>query len=188
MSVFQTIDQSVIKPLATAALVAAGEKFIFQNNDIKSIGMYAGAVGASSFAASIVAPAITPDLGINIMPMFNGKAAEMRVIELAFGVGSAWGVNKFILKNNFDFKSPETMKRIGVLVAAECTWGRGAKNVSLFQTFVFESIMSPPREQSTFVCTWGRGAKNFSLFQTFYLKSIIPPPSLPVFFSIFSQG
>jgi hypothetical protein len=119
MSALQFLDKSVVKPVATAAFVAAAEKYYFKNNDLKSIAMYSAAIGASSFAASIVAPQITPDLGLNIGTMVSGKAVEERVVELAFGVGAAYGLNTFILRNNFDFKAPETIKRIGLLVAAE---------------------------------------------------------------------
>jgi hypothetical protein len=120
MSAFNFFDNSILKPVVTAAAVAAGEKFIFGNTDMKSIAMYAGAVGASSVAASFIAPAVSPNLG-SLGTLVSGKEVGERVVELAFGVGAAWGVNKFVLMNgNFNnWRDPSTMKRIGVLVAAE---------------------------------------------------------------------
>jgi hypothetical protein len=111
----------ICKPLVVAGLIAVSEKYVFGVNDMSSTGMYAAAVGASVLASGVLGKMVIGDVD-NLSSgsdMYNMKTVSQRVVELSMGVGASYALNTYVIKNTFDFSNRETLKRIGVLIAAE---------------------------------------------------------------------
>ena len=90
----------VVKPLATAACTFAIDQLVFNESNFNSSTILSVSSAAGAYLGMMVGSSIT-DLS-NSLPVFlgNGKGIIKRVAEIGFGVGTSYGVNKFILKYN----------------------------------------------------------------------------------------
>jgi len=105
----------VIKPLATAAVAVAIDQFILKNDMNRSmyLGLASG-VGAS-LGSSI---GFLPPVNFGMQSFFgNGKGVTQRITEMGVGVGAAYVINNYVLKNT-GFRDNFT-NQIGVIVAAD---------------------------------------------------------------------
>jgi hypothetical protein len=107
----------IVKPLATAAAAIAIDQFFFNESDLNKSLTFGVSAGAGAYLGMMVGSSL-PDLS-STLPTFlgNGKGLIQRVSEVGFGVGSAYAVNKFILKNNCYREN--TMNKIGAFIAAD---------------------------------------------------------------------
>ena len=104
-----------MKPLITGALVVAGDKFIFKEQDLtKSLyfgaATFAGVYGATAIASSL--PVIVPSGGF-----VDGKTLEIRLAEISLGAGAAYGLNRVFLKN--DYQYGQMLNKIGLIAGAD---------------------------------------------------------------------
>lgn len=102
MTVKSILSHVVAKPLFAGITAAAAEHLLMKNNDIKSCVMFGGAVGAGVFGASSVGAIVGPMLHTSTPMGALGKNLEMRVIEIACGSASAYALNHFVLKNEYN--------------------------------------------------------------------------------------
>ena len=93
-------NSDFIKPIAMAACVIAGDKFILGETDMNS-SLYLGVSGAAGvYAAKLVAPMIPFESYLPDGSYTDGTTLELRLLEVAGAVGVSFAVNKFILKND----------------------------------------------------------------------------------------
>jgi hypothetical protein len=80
--------------------------------------MYFGAaVGGGIFSMSWIEPIVSP-LFPTATPMGNiGKALEGRIVEIACGSAAAYGINRFVLHN--EYSSRDLMYKVGIVAAAD---------------------------------------------------------------------
>ena len=101
MSTSSTSNSSYLKPLITGAVAVAGDKFLFNEPDMQKSIFFGAAVGAGSVAGNYIgtniAPALLPTVGF-----MDGKTLEVRLAEVAAGAVSAYYLNRFFLKNDFE--------------------------------------------------------------------------------------
>lgn len=81
-----------VKPAVAAGSIYAIEKFIIGNRNDREIMFLAGGIGASFFAAKLVAPYV-PNFNLGI-PNFNSGAIENRIIEVGVSTGALIGMQK----------------------------------------------------------------------------------------------
>ena len=93
-------NSDFIKPIAMAACVIAGDKFILGETDMNS-SLYLGVSGAAGvYAAKLVAPLIPFESYLPDGSYTDGTTLELRLLEVVGSVGVSFAVNKFILKND----------------------------------------------------------------------------------------
>ena len=93
-------NSDFIKPIAMAACVIAGDKFILGETDMNK-SLYLGAAGAVGvYAAKLAAPLIPFESYLPDGSYTDGTTLELRLLEVAGAVGVSFAVNKFILKND----------------------------------------------------------------------------------------
>ena len=92
-------DIDYFKIIATAGSAAAIDMFIFGESNINNTGVIAVSAGAGAWIGSMVGTSL-PDLS-STLPVFlgNGKGLMQRAVEIGSGVGTAYAVNKFVLKS-----------------------------------------------------------------------------------------
>ena len=73
----------------------------------------AGAAGAYFGAAAAKAMPLPLPSG----EYFDGKTVEMRIAEIGIGAGVGYGLNLFVLKNDYD--QDGLMKKLGLLAVAD---------------------------------------------------------------------
>jgi hypothetical protein len=92
-------NTNFIKPIAMAACVVAGDKYILGETDMTR-SMYLGGAGAVGvFAAQMISPMLPLEKLLPNGAYMDSKTLELRVIELGGAVGFAFVVNKYVLKN-----------------------------------------------------------------------------------------
>lgn len=100
---------SMIKPLAGAGVAYAVQKFYLNKDQTQA--MYFGAsVGAGMYVAEMVSPMLKPALGATA-----GSLVE-KVVELGSSAGSAYALNKYVLKN--ESYRDNMMNDLGTIVVA----------------------------------------------------------------------
>ena len=93
-------NSDFIKPIAMAACVIAGDKYILGETDMNS-SLYLGVSGAAGvYAAKLVAPLIPFESMLPDGSYTDGTTLELRLLEVVGSVGVSFAVNKFILKND----------------------------------------------------------------------------------------
>ena len=109
-------DIDYFKIIATAGSAAAIDMLIFGENNINNTGVIAVSAGAGAWIGSMVGTSL-PDLSSSL-PVFlgNGKGLMQRAIEIGSGVGTAYAVNKFVLKSG-GYRENMTNKLITFAVA-----------------------------------------------------------------------
>ena len=93
-------NSDFIKPIAMAACVIAGDKYIFNEPDMNR-SLWFGASGAAGvYAARLVAPIIPFEAMLPDGSFTDGTTLELRLLEIAGATGVGFAINKFILKND----------------------------------------------------------------------------------------
>jgi hypothetical protein len=95
------MSNSYLKPLITGALVGAGDKMLFNEPDLTKSIYFGVAVAGGTYIGTMVGdmlPAVVPSVGF-----VDGKTLEVRLAEVGAGAGSAYALNRFVLKNDFEY-------------------------------------------------------------------------------------
>ena len=93
-------NSDFIKPMAMAACVVAGDKFILGETDMNS-SLYLGVAGAAGvYAAKLAAPMIPFETFLPDGSYTDARTLELRLLEVAGAVGVSFAVNKFVLNND----------------------------------------------------------------------------------------
>ena len=103
-----------MKPLITAGLVVAGDKFIFNEPDMARSLYFGGAVGAGVYSASLVANSL-PNLGK--VGFVDGKTLELRLTEIGLSAGIGYGLNRYVLNNDFQYS--QMMNKLALIAGAD---------------------------------------------------------------------
>ena len=114
MTGFQFSD-NIVKPVVAGAVAGAIDKFYFKETDQKKTLMFAGAVGAGVFAGAAAADILPLEYAFGFLG--NGKAIEQRLLEIGVGAGSAYALNKYVLK--VDLNKNDLMKRVGTIIVSD---------------------------------------------------------------------
>jgi hypothetical protein len=110
------MDTIYVKPLATGAIAAALDKWALGQPDMKKSLYFGVAVAAGTGVATVASPMLPNLIPVDLGSAADGKTLTGRVAEVALGSGAAWGVNKYILKN--EIAREDWMKRAGVIALA----------------------------------------------------------------------
>jgi hypothetical protein len=108
-------ENTLLKPLVTGAAVVAIDKFVMKTQNLNE-SLYFGFAGAAGVYVGTMITKMMP-LDLPSGDYFSGKTVELRVAEIGFGAGSAYLLNKFALKN--DYNSKNMMDKLAVLAAAD---------------------------------------------------------------------
>ena len=108
-------ENTLLKPLVTGAVVIALDKFVMKNENMNESLYFGAAAVAGIYGGSMVAKAMPLDLPSG--DYFSGKTVELRVAEIGVGVGVAYALNKFVLKN--DYSQDQMLNKLAVLAASD---------------------------------------------------------------------
>jgi hypothetical protein len=109
------IDPLISKTLAGFAIATVIDLKYFQSPEIKRSVMFGASVATGILLSSQVSKQIVPDVG-GVNGLIDGRTTLMRVGEVAGGSLASYGLNRFILKNDFD--PSQAYKRIGAVAVS----------------------------------------------------------------------
>ena len=108
-------ESTLLKPLAMGAVVVALDKFVMKNQNMNE-SLYFGLAGAvGAYGGAMVAKAMP--LPLPSGDYFDGKTLEMRIAEIGIGAGVGYGLNMFVLKNDYDQNA--LGKKLALLATAD---------------------------------------------------------------------
>ena len=93
-------NSDFIKPIAMAACVIAGDKYLLGETEMGRSVYFAGAAAAGVYAAKLVAPLIPFETFLPDGSYTDGTTLELRLLEVGGAVGVGYVLNKYILKND----------------------------------------------------------------------------------------
>ena len=102
MSILQ--NEEIIKSAIAGSSVLIIDKFYFKSTSLKNSLILAGSVAGASYLANVIMksnilPSLSSSLGNGSTGLYSTKTVESRIVELSLAVGSAYGINTVILKN-----------------------------------------------------------------------------------------
>ena len=106
-----------VKPLVAGATAVALDKMVLMNPNMQSSLYFGASVAGALFLVGMFdanVPTFLPDV-----PSIgaSGQTLSKRVAEITAGAGSAYAINKFVLKND---NSPQLMaKKLAVVIASD---------------------------------------------------------------------
>ena len=109
------MSNSYLKPLITGALASAGDKVVFQEPDLNKSLYFGAAVAAGTLVGTQIGtmlPNVLPSMGL-----YDGKTLELRLAEVGAGAGSAYALNRFVLKNDFQYS--QMYNKLALIAAAD---------------------------------------------------------------------
>jgi len=104
-----------VKPIASGAVAILLDRYVLKNPDTQNCLYFGGAVAFGTAFAQVFS-----GLDLGILPdsqIYSGKLVSQRLIEIILAGGSAYGVNRFVLNN--DFQPSQMTAKLGVIVASE---------------------------------------------------------------------
>jgi hypothetical protein len=108
-------ESTLLKPIVMGVVIVGIDKMYMQNENMTEsvyFGM-AGAAGAYFGAAAAKAMPLPLPSG----EYFDGKTVEMRIAEIGIGAGVGYGLNMFVLKN--DYNQNDLGKKLALLAVAD---------------------------------------------------------------------
>jgi hypothetical protein len=108
-------ESTLLKPIAMGAAVFALDKFAMKNPNMEESAYFAIAGAAGAYFGAAAAKAMP--LPLPSGEYFDGKTVEMRIAEIGIGAGVGYGLNLFVLKNDYD--QDGLMKKLGLLAVAD---------------------------------------------------------------------
>jgi len=124
-------QNGMLRPLCVGGVAVAIDKLYFGELNIYSSLMFGSAVGAGVYVSEYIAPVIVTDFPSLNSKMINGKILGTRIAEVGAGAGTAYVVNKYLLKN--DGYSNEIVQKLGAIMVSD-----------VVGTFVAEYISGQP--------------------------------------------
>lgn len=109
------MSNSYLKPLITGAVAVAGDKMLFNEPDLTKSLYFGAAVAGGTYIGSMVGdmlPVVVPTTGY-----FDGKTLEVRLAEVGAGAASAYALNRFVLKNDFQYS--QMYNKLALIAAAD---------------------------------------------------------------------
>ena len=93
-------NNNLIKPIAMVACVMAGDKYILGETDMNRSMYFGLAGGAGIWAAQLVAPMVPLEKYLPSGSFTDSKTLELRILEIAGGVGAGFALNRYVLNND----------------------------------------------------------------------------------------
>jgi len=120
MSVSSSSSSSMsgyVKPVAGAITAVVLDKMVLMQPNMQSSLYFGGAVGAGLLLVSMFdtkIPSFLPDI-----PSIgaSGETLSKRVLEITAGAGSAYAINRYVIKN--DNNPQMMMKKLGVVIVSD---------------------------------------------------------------------
>ena len=107
-------SSELMKPLITGGLVVAIDQLYFKEPDMVKSLTFGGATSASVYVANKLSSSL-PNLGK--FGFVDSKKLEIRVLEIGLGAGGAYAINRFALKNDFQYS--QMVPKIVSIAAAD---------------------------------------------------------------------
>lgn len=109
------LSERYFKPLASAGVAVLLDRMVLKQTDFKKNLSFGLAVGAGIGLGAVVANALPiPD---SPSSFGNGKQIASRLIEMTSGCGSAYAVNRWVMKNDVDRAG--MIRKVGVIFASD---------------------------------------------------------------------
>jgi len=108
-------ESTLLKPIVMGAAVIALDKFAMKNENMEESLYFALAGAAGAYFGAAVAKAMP--LPLPSGEYFDGKTVEMRIAEIGIGAGVGYGLNMFVLKNDYDQNA--LGKKLALLAASD---------------------------------------------------------------------
>ena len=106
---------TLLKPLVMAGTVVAIDKFVMNNPNMNE-SLYFGLAGAVGvYTGNMVAKALPIPLPSG--DYFDGKTLETRVAEISIGAGVGYGLNRYVLKNDYSYD--QLLNKLAILAASD---------------------------------------------------------------------
>ena len=109
------MSNTMMKPLLTGAVIVGLDKFVLKQTNMNN-SLYFGLAGAIGVYAGGMLATMIP-LPLPSGDYFDGKTLELRIAEITIGAGVGYGINAYVLKN--DFNKQDMMKKLAVLAGAD---------------------------------------------------------------------
>ena len=108
------LSDTYFKPLATAGVAVLLDRLVLKQTDMKKNLTFGLSVGAGVGLGAMVAKNLPiPD---SPSSFGNGKQIASRMLEITSGAGTAYAVNRFIMKND---AGTGMIRKLGVIVASD---------------------------------------------------------------------
>jgi hypothetical protein len=89
-----------LKPIITAIVATAGDKYILNQSDMNRSLYFGVAVGAGIYASTMITPMLPSSQGS--LDGISMKTLETRLAEIGIGAGSAYALNRYVLNNELN--------------------------------------------------------------------------------------
>lgn len=109
-----SVSLDLLKPLISGGAVVALDMFYLKEQNLNNSLIFGGAVAAGVYVGGMLGQ-YAPDISLPILG--NGKGLEQRIVEIASGAGSAFVLNKYVMKNT-SYRD-DTMQKLGVIIVAD---------------------------------------------------------------------
>ena len=111
------LSHTVVKPIAAGAIASALELYLMKNTNLTSVGYFGLAVAGGVCVASAAGQGISPFFPTHTPIGALGKNLEARIVEITFGSASAYLVNAYILKN--EYNTNNLLYKLAIVSAAD---------------------------------------------------------------------
>ena len=91
---------NLIKPMAMAGCVIAGDKYLLGETDMNRSLYFGASAAAGIYAAELVSPMIPIEQYLPSGSFTDSKTLEIRLLEAGCAVGVGYVVNKYVLNND----------------------------------------------------------------------------------------
>ena len=109
-------EQTLMKPLIMGAVVIALDKFALKNENMNE-SMYLGLAGAIGVYTGTFVAKMLPIPNLPTGEYFDGKTIELRVAEISVSAGVGYGINKFVLNN--EYSQTQLLNKLALLAASD---------------------------------------------------------------------
>jgi len=108
-------ESTLLKPLVMAGTVVAIDKFVMNNPNMTE-SLYFGVAGAVGvYTGGMVAKALP--LPLPSGDYFSGKTLETRLAEISIGAGAGYGLNRYVLKNDYSYD--QMLNKLAILAVSD---------------------------------------------------------------------
>ena len=112
-------DHTIVKPCVAGVVAMLGDRFIMNNQNWKSAGMFDVAVASGVFVAGMIGDTVAPYFPTSTPIGAFSKNLEGRIVEVTCGAAGAYALNRFVLKN--ELSQRDMVFKLGIIVGADIT-------------------------------------------------------------------